>query len=143
MRGAAAVEATPREHAISREETQLLWRALESMPETYRIPMILFYREGRSVAAVAETLGITPAAAKERLYRGRKLLKQEMATVVETALDKTRPGEKLARAIVAALPTLTPGLGKTTAAAPGSSMSGAGPAIPGTRWAQARPAAAG
>jgi len=35
----------PLEQAISREEEDILWRQLEAIPETYREPLILFYRD--------------------------------------------------------------------------------------------------
>jgi RNA polymerase sigma factor (sigma-70 family) len=48
-----AVEALPSEQAISREEEAILWRALEKVPELYRQPLVLFYREHESIEAVA------------------------------------------------------------------------------------------
>lgn len=47
---------SPQDHAISAEESAMMWRTLEAMPENYREPMVLFYREHRSVPAVAATL---------------------------------------------------------------------------------------
>ena len=39
----------PLDQAIGREEEGILWRSLERIPETYREPLILFYREHRSI----------------------------------------------------------------------------------------------
>src|SRR5579859_3794239 len=39
----------PPESAINKEELALLWRALERLPETYREPLVLFYREQQSI----------------------------------------------------------------------------------------------
>ena len=50
-------EPLPVERAISREEAEILWRSLERIPETYREPLVLFYREHQSVEAVAQELG--------------------------------------------------------------------------------------
>ena len=44
---------SPPEQVISREEEAILWRSLEQIPEIYREPLILFYREHQSVEWVA------------------------------------------------------------------------------------------
>src|SRR4030095_14862829 len=51
-----ANEALPSEDAVSREEEGILWRSLENIPEIYREPLILFYREYQSIEAVAAEL---------------------------------------------------------------------------------------
>src|SRR5262249_31561614 len=48
----ASAESDPAAQAVTREEEALLWRALADMPENYREPMVLFYREHQSVADV-------------------------------------------------------------------------------------------
>ena len=53
-----AREALPSEQAISREEEAILWRSLERIPEIYREPFILFYREHQSIEYVAAAVGI-------------------------------------------------------------------------------------
>ena len=45
-----APEKSPVDHTISREEEAILWRSLERIPENYREPLVLFYRENQSVA---------------------------------------------------------------------------------------------
>src|SRR5829696_3245353 len=61
----------PDEAAANEEEAALVRDALAKLPETYRLPLILFYREGQSVHAVAEALEIGEDAVKQRLVRGR------------------------------------------------------------------------
>jgi len=48
----------PVEQSIAQEEIDLVDRALESMPDTYRVPLVLFYREQQSVTRVAELLDL-------------------------------------------------------------------------------------
>jgi RNA polymerase sigma factor (sigma-70 family) len=93
--------------AISREERDLLWRCLARIPETYREPMVLFYRDGRSVETVAATLGLSEDAVKQRLSRGRRMLHDRMAGFVESALGRSGPGEAFTLAVLAALPALS------------------------------------
>jgi len=100
----AALEAHPLAHAISREEEAILWRSLERIPETYREPLILFYREQKSMEQVAQALELSEDAVRQRLSRGRKLLQEEIATFVEGALRQTAPGQAFSGAVLAALP---------------------------------------
>ncbi|HSY43653.1 MAG TPA: RNA polymerase sigma factor [Candidatus Acidoferrum sp.] len=97
-------EPLPVERAISNEEQAILWRSLEQIPETYREPLILFYRENQSAEIVAEKLALTPEAVHQRLSRGRKLLAAQMTTFVEGALARTSPGKNFTLAVLAALP---------------------------------------
>jgi RNA polymerase sigma factor (sigma-70 family) len=48
------------EDVTMREEEQaLLWQALEKVPDTYREPLILYYREHRSIEHVACELDLS------------------------------------------------------------------------------------
>jgi RNA polymerase sigma factor (sigma-70 family) len=101
------LEAHPLAQAISREEEAILWRSLERIPESYREPLILFYREHESVERVAQVLELSEEAVRQRLSRGRKLLHEEIATFVEGALRQTAPGQAFSGAVLAALPLAT------------------------------------
>jgi RNA polymerase sigma factor (sigma-70 family) len=102
-----AHEPIPADHAISREEASILWRSLERLPEVYREPLILFYREGESVERVAVELELSEDAVKQRLSRGRKLLAQEVTAFVEGALKLSTPGKAFTLGVLAALPLMT------------------------------------
>jgi len=102
-----AVQALPCEQAISREEEAILWRSLERIPETYREPLILFYREHQSVESVAAALELSEDAVKQRLSRGRKLLQEEVQGFVENTLRRSAPGREFAGVVLAALPATT------------------------------------
>src|SRR5436189_1212117 len=97
-------EPLPVETTISKEEAAILWRSLEKIPELYREPLILFYREHQSVEAVAEKLELSPDTVHQRLSRGRKLLAEEVAVFVEGALARTNPGKAFTFGVLAALP---------------------------------------
>jgi RNA polymerase sigma factor (sigma-70 family) len=99
-----ASEPSPSAQAVSREEEAILWRALAQIPPTYREPMILFYRQQQSVARVATELELSEDAVKQRLSRGRKLLTDEVAALVETTLERTTPGRAFTLDVVAMLP---------------------------------------
>jgi len=99
-------EPLPAEQTISNEEQAILWRSLERIPEIYREPLVLFYREHQSIEAVAQNLELTEDAVKQRLSRGRKLLHEQVLAFVEGALERTNPGKTFTLGVLAALPLL-------------------------------------
>lgn len=94
--------------AMNDEEQALLWQALERVPETYREPLVLYYREHRSIEHVAFELDLTEDAVKQRLSRGRKVLQQKMMSFVEDALAKSTPGSVFTAGVLAAMATIAP-----------------------------------
>ncbi len=100
-------EPLPAERAMSQEEMRILWRSLEQIPEIYREPLVLFYREHQSIEAVAKNLELTEDTVKQRLSRGRKLLHEQVLAFVEGALERTSPGKVFTLSVLAALPALT------------------------------------
>lgn len=114
-----ATTVNPAGQAITKEEEQMMWRALEQIPETYREPLVLFYRENLSVERVAATLELSEEAVRQRLSRGRKLLQEQVAAFVEGALVRTNPGQTFTLAVVAALPAATNSVLATGAGAAG------------------------
>jgi RNA polymerase sigma factor (sigma-70 family) len=97
----------PTEQAISKEEEGILWRSLEHIPETYREPLILFYREHQSIERVAAVLDLSEETVRQRLSRGRKLLRERVIAFVEGALQQTAPGQAFTLSVVSALPHIT------------------------------------
>jgi RNA polymerase sigma factor (sigma-70 family) len=96
-------EISPREHAVSREEEAMLWSALDHLPENYREPMILYYRESESVAAVAAALDISEDAVKQRLSRGRVILTGNIERSLRSALRTSAPGQLFTLGVLTAI----------------------------------------
>lgn len=103
---ASSLEPQPVEQTISNEEQAILWRSIERIPEIYREPLVLFYREHQSIEVVAADLDLTEDAVKQRLSRGRKLLQEQVLAFVEGALARTNPGKAFTLAVIASLPLL-------------------------------------
>jgi RNA polymerase sigma factor (sigma-70 family) len=116
---------SPAAQAVSREEEAILWRALERIPDAYREPLILFYREHQSVERVATELELSEDAVKQRLSRGRKLLHEEVIAFVEGTLSRTAPGQAFSGAVLAALPLTTASVATATASAAAKGSAGA------------------
>ncbi len=123
----AGPEPLPSERVMSKEEQAILWHCVARIPEIYREPLVLFYREHQSIERVAEALELSEDAVKQRLARGRKLLQEQALAYVEGALQSTNPGRAFTAGVLAALP-----LSATTAKA-----ATAGAAIKGSSTAKA------
>jgi len=106
----------PRDQAVSREEAALVWQSLGKLPESYREPLILFYREHHSVARVATALDLSEDTVKQRLSRGRGLLREEVENLIERSLGCTTPGVMFTTAVLSALPAALAQISAATAA---------------------------
>jgi len=85
-------------------DAQLVWQSLADIPETYREPMLMFYRHGAKTSEIADALELTEETVRQRLSRGRKLLKSEIERTVEKTLSATRPDVAFTVAVLAAIP---------------------------------------
>ena len=117
--GANALDEYENEHSthgkieddvISAQEQALLWQALEGMPDTYREPLILFYREQCSVEQVASQLELSEDTVKQRLSRGRKLLQQAMVSFVEDTLAKSKQSTAFTLSVLVAINDIAPAI---------------------------------
>jgi RNA polymerase sigma factor (sigma-70 family) len=99
-----ATEESPSDQAVRADESALMWSMLSGIPETYREPMVLFYREQRSVPAVAAALEISEDLVRQRLLRGRAMLTERMAKLVEESLERSAPTSAFASVVMLGLP---------------------------------------
>ncbi len=71
------------EEEVTRRELQgLLARAIATLPEPYRLPLVLHHLEGLSHDAIAARLGLGLAAVKSRVYRSRILVRRCLAPYI-------------------------------------------------------------
>ncbi len=126
----------PDEAAADREENALVWKAVESLPEATRLPLILFYREEQNIAAVAHALDLSEEVVRQRLSRGRAALRDRLAEVAEQVLGKSRTGAVFTFSVMAAIGGLAlpaalaaVAFSGTSALAAGSLTAGAAPVL--------------
>lgn len=55
-----------------------IYQLFTSLEEKYRLPMLLYYVEGYSVAETAQAMRLSQGTVKSRLYRGRMLLRDTL-----------------------------------------------------------------
>ncbi|MGH7314904.1 MAG: RNA polymerase sigma factor [Candidatus Rokuibacteriota bacterium] len=70
------------EELVRRELGRTLARAIETLPEAYRIPLVLGHLDGLSTADIADRLGLGRAAVKSRMHRSRLLVRASLAAYV-------------------------------------------------------------
>lgn len=100
--------ANPFDAAAAAESERVVREALARVPETYRDVLVLYYRDQRSVRDVAAALGLSEAAALQRLSRGRQYLADGVTDLVERSLRGARAQRSLVAGVLAALPPLAP-----------------------------------
>ena len=92
---------SPEEIASSRELVRLLEVALDSLPEQYRLVLMLREVERLSTAETADSLGVSEDNVRVRLHRARGLLRdalwQEVGSSAEEAFGFA--GERCARTV--------------------------------------------
>ncbi len=120
-----AETADPSDEAAAAEELAMLWQTLETLPANYRDPLVLFYREQQSVAAVASALELTEEVARQRLSRGRTLLRDAVTRRLESTLARTEPGATFTAGVMAVLPPVSASLPATAATGAKAAATGA------------------
>jgi RNA polymerase sigma factor (sigma-70 family) len=113
------------EAIIDKEQQAVIRQALEQIPEKYRTPLVLFYRQGQSIREVAEMLELSEETVKTQISRGRKMLKEEVAAMVETTISRTGPSKAFTAGVIASVAGLAI---KGSAAAAGAATIASGKA---------------
>jgi RNA polymerase sigma-70 factor, ECF subfamily len=79
--------ATPDRLALKRETTELIDKAIMELPELYRDVYVLADVEGLPNQDIGDMLGLSLAAVKSRLHRGRLLMRDSLAPHFEEAVS--------------------------------------------------------
>lgn len=89
----------PETAAARTEVRRLLERAIDGLPEPFRMVFIMRDIEGLSVEETAEHLELRPATVKTRLFRAREQLRKSLDDTLASALTGTFPfdGERCGR----------------------------------------------
>lgn len=98
----------PEGSAASAELRRLLERAVDDLPEPFRLVFVLREVEECSIEETAQALSIRPETVKTRLHRARRLLRQALDAQVADALVGAYPflGARCARITEAVLARL-------------------------------------
>lgn len=69
---------TPEERYIISEEKRELREAIDSLPEKYKILIVLFHKKGLSYDEIVKVTGEPMSIVKNRLFRARQMLKEKL-----------------------------------------------------------------
>ena len=69
---------------------QSVREALDSLPDTYREVLMLYYFGDMDSKEIAESLGTSPTAIRMRISRAREQLKEEMLAMMGTAFEQEK-----------------------------------------------------
>jgi RNA polymerase sigma-70 factor (ECF subfamily) len=67
------------DHVMRREMRERLIQALTTLPEVYRVPVVLRDLQGMSTEEASQVLRVKPQTLKSRLHRGRLILREALA----------------------------------------------------------------
>jgi len=70
-----SAEGTPEDIYIKKEQDEILSKAVSVLPEIYKVPIVLYHRQGLSYQEIAEITDEPLSKVKNRIFRGRKILK--------------------------------------------------------------------
>lgn len=105
---------TPFDQAASHEVQQTVHQALLKVPEVFRSAVILRDLEGMSYEEVAEVLTVTVGTVKSRILRGRRMLREILAPLLQSPQStRTRPTVPQARETVLHSPLFSAAEGDT------------------------------
>jgi len=84
----------PDEEVEKRELHEAVMKAVESLPEHYRLAVTLYYMDGLDYAEIANFLEVPISTVRGRLYKARQLLKGEMIKMVSETFDAHKPEKR-------------------------------------------------
>lgn len=67
-------EEQPEERILMADQARRVWRAVNDLPDTHRIAVVLRYQQTLSYEEIADVLGISIGTVKSRLYNAHKKL---------------------------------------------------------------------
>jgi RNA polymerase sigma-70 factor, ECF subfamily len=101
-------QSDPERTMAQHEINQILERAIDALPEPFRIVLVARLVEEMSIEETAELLDLRPATVKTRLHRARRLLRDDLERQVGPMLTDVFPFagarcERMADAVIARL----------------------------------------
>jgi RNA polymerase sigma-70 factor (ECF subfamily) len=74
--------------ALASERSALVWQAIDALPETLRLPLVLSGIEGHDVREVASLLGLPEGTVKSRLFKAREKMKESLKWMMPSSTGR-------------------------------------------------------
>jgi len=71
----------------SKEQAEVVWRAVGRLPRLWALAIVLFYRHEKSIIEIAKIMKKRQNTVKTYLFRGRKRLKELLSNVLGEDID--------------------------------------------------------
>ncbi len=66
----------PEKEILDKEQTEIFAKAINQLPDMYKLPIVLYHIKRYSYLEIADMLNIPLSKVKNRIFRGRRLLKE-------------------------------------------------------------------
>lgn len=74
--------ASPEAVYLRREQTRRISKIVEDLPEMYKLPIVMYHQQGLSYQEISDALDEPLSKVKNRIFRGRKLMKDSLVGVI-------------------------------------------------------------
>ena len=81
---AAPSSESPEEKLIKSEQTKQLAQVINGLPDMYKLPIVLYHQQGLSYQEIADVIHEPLSKVKNRIFRGRKMLKDTLVGLRES-----------------------------------------------------------
>ena len=78
--GSVGTSESPETEYVRQEQADRINKIINGLPEIYKTPVILYHLHGLSYQEISDTIGEPISKIKNRIFRGRKLLKSLLST---------------------------------------------------------------
>jgi len=78
-----ATTPSPEAEFIQNEQTERLNKIVAELPEIYKTPVVMYHEQGLSYQEISEKIGEPLSKVKNRIFRGRKMLKTLLTDTME------------------------------------------------------------
>lgn len=95
----------PVEIVERREFQRTVLEAVNSLPESDRAAITLFYMDGLTYREISGFLGVSISSIKSRLHRAKKRLKGELLNMVQETFANNRLGDEFAQKVLQSIST--------------------------------------
>jgi RNA polymerase sigma-70 factor (ECF subfamily) len=83
-----AASPSPESAYLAQEQREAVWKAVQSLPNKYRLPVVLRYYQDFSYAEMAAVLCVPETTVDTRLRKAKAMLRQKLAGWVQ---EEERP----------------------------------------------------
>ena len=73
----------PEREYLEKEQSEIFGKAINQLPDMYKMPIVLYHIKRFSYQEIADMLNIPLSKVKNRIFRGRRLLKEILERMEE------------------------------------------------------------